>query len=158
MQQENDDKLDKNFLIALIGLIISFIIGGLALLFTVATPEMRDFFGLNDQKQKIEQPVEEAKHLPGPFSATLHENQTQFIEEAETRISITFNEEYKIVTLTIAPDGKQTANRAVENGYTEEFTSSTGSFLVHIMNIDWSGKAVKVQMSRKSSIKSAEKL
>ena len=149
MEQENDDKLDKNFLLALIGLIISFIIGGLTLLFTVATPEMRDFFGLNDQKQKIEQHVEEAKPPSGPFSATLHENQPQFIEEAETRLSITFNEEYKIVTLTIAPDGKQTANRAVENGYTEEFTSSTGSFLVHILNADWNKRTVAVQVSRK---------
>jgi hypothetical protein len=149
MEQENDGKWDKNFLLALIGLIISFILGGLALLFTVATPELRDFFGLNDQKQKIEQPVEEQKHLSSSFSATLHENQPQFIEEAETRLSITFNEEYKIITLTIAPEGKQSSNHAALNGYTEEFISSAGVFLVHILNVDWDSRTVTVQVSRK---------
>lgn len=179
MAQENGDKWDKNLILTLIGIIISFILGGLALLFTVATPELRDFFGLNDQNipatpapsvpapkpkpeqiqsrietspntpvPKIQQHVEKPKPS-GPFSATLHENQTQLIEEAKTRLSINFNEELKIVTLIIAPDGEQSSNRAVLNGYTEEFTSSTGVFLVHILNENWDSRAVTVQVSKK---------
>ena len=186
MGQKNSDKWDKSFLLALIGIIISFILGGLALLFTVATPELRVFFGLKDRnppaplstpaasapsvpapQQKPEQaqprsvippgkavPTIEQQHIEkpkppsGPFAATLHENHPQFIEAAKTGLSIVFNEEYNIVTLTIAPDGRQSSNRAVLNGYTEGFTSSAGNFLVHILKADWSSRTVTVQVSR----------
>lgn len=188
MAQENGGYWDRNFILTLIGLIVSFLLGGLALLFTVATPELRDFFGLKDHnlsaplptsaasapsvsapqqkpepaRPRIETPpskpvlkiqqqhVEKPKPSSGPFSATLHENQPQSIKEAKTSLSIIFNKEYNIVTLTIAPDGKQTPNRAVENGYVEEFTSSAGDFLVHVLNVDWSSRTVTVQVSRKS--------
>ena len=168
----NDSKWDKNLLVAVIAIVVGAVV-------TIATPELRRLFCLERGKSvtqappvpalkpeltlpkvetsqsksapKIEQQhVEKAKPPSGPFSATIHENQTQFIEEAKTRLSIIFNEEYKIVTLTIAPDGKQSLNLAVLNGYTEEFTSSTGVFLVHILNVDWDSRTVTVQVSRKS--------
>jgi hypothetical protein len=80
---------------------------------------------------------------------TIGDNKSQRIEEAETNLSIIFNEEYDIVTLTISPDGKQSSNRAVLNGYTEEFTSSAGIFLVHVLNVDWNRRTTTVQVSRK---------
>ena len=187
MEQKNSGKWDKNFLLALLGIIVSFILGGLALLFTVATPELRDFFGLKDHnppallstptasapsvpapQQTPEQiqpriatppgkpvPKREQRHVEkpkppsGPFSATLHESQPQVIKEAETGLSVIFNEEYNIVTLTIAPDGRQSSNHAVLNGYSEEFTSSAGVFLVHVLSADWNSRTVAVQVSRK---------
>jgi len=84
-----------------------------------------------------------------PQKYAIGDNKSQRIEEAETDLSIIFNEEYKIVTLTISPDGKQSSNRAVLNGYTEEFTSSTGVFFVHVLTVDWSSRTVTVQVSRK---------
>ena len=96
---------------------------------------------------KEKKPAEKPKTPSGPFSATLHENQPQFIEAAKTSLSIVFNEEYKIVTLTIAPDGKQSSNRAILNGYDEKFTSSAGDFLLHVLNIDWNSRTITVQVS-----------
>ena len=195
MEQKNSGKWDKNFLLALLGIIVSFILGGLALLFTVATPELRDFFGLKDhnppallstptasapsvpapqqtpeqaQPRSVippskavptieQQHIEKPKPPSGPFAATLHENQPQFIEAAKTGLSIIFNEEYNIVTLTIAPDGRQSSNHAVLNGYSEEFTSSAGVFLVHVLNADWNSRTVTVQVSRKSHQVTASK-
>jgi hypothetical protein len=93
--------------------------------------------------------IYEAKEPAGPKKCTIGENKSQRIEEAKTNLSIIFNEEYEIVTLTISPDGKQSSNRAMLNGYTEEFTSSTGIFLVHVLNVDWNSRTVTVQVSRK---------
>jgi hypothetical protein len=89
------------------------------------------------------------KEPAGPKKCTIGENKSQRIEEAETNLSIIFNKEYEIVTLTISPDGKQSSNRAVLNGYTEEFTSSAGVFLVNVLNVDWNSRTVTVQVSRK---------
>jgi hypothetical protein len=146
----NNSRWDKHLIVAVIAMVVGAIVA-------IATPELRNLLCLEKDKPAasapaapVPQPVEEATPPSGPLSATLHENKTQFVEAAKTGLSITFNEEYKIVTLTIAPDGKQASNRAVLNGYTEEFTSSAGVFLVHILHVDWDSRTVTVQVNRKS--------
>ena len=119
MEQKNSGKWDRNFIVAVIAIFVA-----------IATPELRKLFRLEKsapQRQTEQRHVEKPKPPSGPFSATLHESQPQFIEEAETGLSVIFNEEYNIVTLTIAPDGRQSSNHAVLNGYSEEFTSSAGA-------------------------------
>lgn len=135
--------MDVNQIITFIGVIIgllSLIVAVTAVVVTITTPELRHILNLKDDKPPVDPTWESIKEKTtppsGPFSATLHENQPQFIEAAKTSLSIVFNEEYKIVTLTIAPDGKQSPNRAVLNGYTEEFTSSAGDFLLHVYRLE----------------------
>jgi hypothetical protein len=172
----NGRKWDMNQILTFIGVIIAL----LAVMVTITTPELRNFFGLKDSNPpapvlpaptpqqelkiippKIETPpvrqtavpkppvIHKAKESAGPQECTIGDNKSQRIEEAETNLSIIFNEEYDIVTLTISPDGKQSSNRAVLNGYTEEFTSSAGVFLVHVLNVDWNRRTATVQVSRK---------
>lgn len=183
MAENNDSKWDKNFVAAVVAIVVGAVV-------TIATPELRKLFCLEKdnpapQQQTVQtvpqpsptptapsseptpnvqpetrkpaavvqpkkkEPVAKPKPPSGPFSATLQENQPQRIEAAKTSLSILFNEEYKIVTLTIAPDGKQLPNRAVLNGYAQEFTSSSGDFILHVLNIDWSNRTISVQVSRK---------
>jgi hypothetical protein len=121
----------------------------------VSQPELKTI------PQKIEKPpvkqaavskpavIHKVKEPAVHQECTIGDNKSQRIEEAKTNLSIIFNEEYDIVTLTISPDGKQSSNRAVLNGYTEEFTSSAGIFLVHVLNVDWNRRTATVQVSRK---------
>lgn len=162
MKHRNGGKRDKNFIVAVIAIFVA-----------ITTPELRKssfawkrtspHLGSRQGKHcrnpskpagsaspvSVQQHVEKAKPPSGPFSATLHDNQPQFIAETASRLSITFNEEYNIVTLTIAPNGKPSSNRSVLNGYSEEFTSSAGVFLVHVLNADWNSRTVAVQVSKK---------
>ncbi len=92
-----------------------------------------------------------AKEPAGPQECIIGENKSQRIEEAKTDLSIIFNEEYKIVTLTISPDGKEQITLPTVGIGSKEFASSTGVFLVHILNVDWDSRTIMVQVSRKSS-------
>jgi hypothetical protein len=89
---------------------------------------------------------------PAPTEYTIHDNQSCFVEEAKTNLSVAFQDidGQEFVRLTIAPIGKKTSFRAILNGYTEEFTSSAGVFLVQILNVDYDNKKVSIQVSRKS--------
>lgn len=62
----NGGKWDKNFVVALLGLLISFILGALALLFTVATPELRKCFRLEDSSPAPQTPKVPPSPLPQP--------------------------------------------------------------------------------------------
>jgi hypothetical protein len=142
---DNGKKWDRNQILTLIGIIVA----AATLVASVVIPEMRNFFGLKDGNPPLPPVIHKAKESAGPKECTIGDNKSQRIEEAKTNLSIIFNEEYDIVTLTISPDGKQSSNRAVLNGYTEEFTSSTGIFLVHVLNVDWNRRTATVQVSRK---------
>lgn len=170
--------------IALLGLIAAV----LALVFTVATPELRNYFGLKDDKPpapapqpeikpatpqgeavpaepskpaerstiqpqpaapKKKEPVAKPKPPSGPFSATLHENQPHFIEAAKTDLSISFKKELGIVTIIITPTGKEQITLPTVGIGSQEFASSTGVFLVHVLNVDWNSRTVTVQVSQK---------
>ncbi|MCW5198562.1 hypothetical protein VU06_02295, partial [Desulfobulbus sp. F3] len=63
----NGRKWDKNFVVALLSLLISFILGALALLFTVATPELRKCFRLEDSSPA--QKPQEMRSSPLPQTA-----------------------------------------------------------------------------------------
>jgi hypothetical protein len=96
--------------------------------------------------------VDELKVSYAPFEYTINEHQPQFIKDAQTSLSVAFQNIYggDIVSLNISPIGEQSFVRAVFSGYTEEFKSSTGVFNVQILSIDYSNKKVVVQVSRKS--------
>ena len=96
--------------------------------------------------------IHKVKEPAGPQECTIGDNKSQRIEEANAELSVAFHDEYKTVSIIIAPAGKDSGwPRPVLNGYTEEFTSLTGVFLVHILNVDWNSRTVTVQVSRKSS-------
>jgi hypothetical protein len=132
----NGGKWDKNFVVAVVAIVVGAVV-------TIATPELRKLFCLDPPC------LDPLPPPPAVQEYTIGENKSQRIEEVETNLSIIFNEKYEIVKLTISPDGKQSSNRAVLNGYTEEFTSSAGIFLVHVLNVDWNSRTVTVQVSRK---------
>ncbi len=173
----NGNKWDRNQILTLIGVIIA----AATLVASVVIPEMRNCFGLKDGNTpapvlpaptpqpepkaispKIETPpakpaalkpsvFHKAKEADGPQECTIGENKSQRIEEAETDLSIIFNEEYKIVTLTISPDGKEQITLPTVGSGSKEFASSTGTFQLHILNVDWNSRTITVQVSRKSS-------
>jgi hypothetical protein len=143
---DNDSKWDKSLIVAVLAIIVGAVVA-------ITTPELRKLFCLEKPAPPVTEPQMEPTtetEFSNPQKYAISENKSQFIKDAETELSARFNEEYTIVTLTIAPDGKPSSNRAVLNGYTEEFTSSAGDFLVHILNVDWNSRTVTVQVSRKS--------
>ncbi len=75
----------------------------------------------------------------------------QFIEAAKTRLSVAFHniggEETSGVT--IVPAGKDSIVLPTVGSGSQEFASSTGVFLVHVLNVDWNSRTVTVQVSRK---------
>jgi len=189
MAENNDSKWDKNFVAAVVAIVVGAVV-------TIATPELRKLFCLEKDNpapqqqtvQTVPQPsptpaasaqpalkttppktasqprqaaapkpkppvIHEAAQEPaGPYQCTIGDNKSQRIKEANAELSVAFHDEYKTASITIAPDGKDSGwPRPVLNGYTEEFASSTGVFLVHILNVDWNSRTVTVQVSRKSS-------
>ncbi|WP_417910413.1 hypothetical protein [Candidatus Electronema sp. PJ] len=140
MEQNNGKQWDKNFILALLAFIVGTIVA-------LATPEIRQCIGLEDKPAPVE-PVE-TEATSGPFSATLHENQPHSIKAAKTDLSIVFNKELGMVTLTIAPAGKEEITLPTVGIGSQEFASSTGVFLVHVLNVDWNSRTVTVQVSRK---------
>jgi hypothetical protein len=93
--------------------------------------------------------IHKAKEPAGPKKCTIGDNKSQRIEEAETDLSIIFNEKYDIVTLTISPDGQEQITLPTVGIGSKEFASSTGVFLIHVLNVDWNRRTVTVQVSRK---------
>jgi ribosomal protein L21E len=163
----NGSKWDKNFVVALLSLLVSFILGALALLFTVATPELRQRLGLEEikpvppapeavTKQPLPQPAHQQIHTDQAvshsdrFAYVLYENSPQFVETADATLSFAFNEFKKeaIVSLTIAPAGRESSNHAVWTGDSAEFSSAAGDFLVSILNVDVDEKKIAVQVSK----------
>ena len=161
---KNGGKWDKNFVAAVLAILIGAIV-------TLATPELREFFGLKEDKpapvvqEAPSKPAASAPpkpaaqtppaiskdKLPSPVEYTLAEQKRQFIKEANTELSFSFNsiDGVSIVSLIISPVGKTPLTRAVLNGRSHEFTSSAGVFIVTVLDIDWEGKTVAVQVSRK---------
>lgn len=142
---------DKNHIIALLALVIAV----LTLVATFTVPEIRVFFGFEketvppqlegthptvqspESNLEIEQEPSEVTERPeepvhrGSSQYTIHENQSQFVESAQTNLSVVFHDVLgeKVASLTIAPDGNNSSTHAVLAGYTQEFTSSVGGFL-----------------------------
>ena len=158
---------DRNHTLALLGVILAV----LGLMITITLPEIRDFLGLEkkaapapkqpvipapkpkiEQKSKVIVPTDSARY-------TIHENQSQFVEQAQTTLSIAFHDVLgeKVASLTIAPPGKASSTHAVLNGYTQEFTVSTDTFLVQILNIDYQGKNIQIQVTHNRGISSDDK-
>lgn len=188
MAENNGGKWDKNFVAAVVAIVVGAVV-------TIATPELRKLFCLEKDNpapqqqtvQTVPQPsptpaasaqpelkttppkttsqprqaaapkanpsvAHKAKEPAFPQECTIGDNKSQRIKEANAELSVAFHDEYKTASITIAPDGKDSGwPRPVLNGYTEEFASSTGVFLVHILNVDWHSRTVTVQVSRKSS-------
>ncbi len=137
---KNSRKCDKNFVAAVLAIIIGAIV-------TLATPELRNFFGLKD-----DEPTPVVQETPSPTEYTLAEHKRQFVAEANTNLSSAFNTVAgeAIASLIISPIGREPLPiRAVLNGRSHEFTSSAGVFIVTVLDIDWEGKTVAVQVSRK---------
>jgi hypothetical protein len=163
---DNGKKWDANQLLTFIGVIIallSFVVAVIAVAVTVTTPELRSFFGLKEgdtpapspipaaPAQPIQQHVENTKPPSGPFSATLHENQPQFIEAAKSSLTAAFYNNTGEITakLIITPDIKEQIILPTVGSGSKEFVSSAGVFLVHILNVDWDNRTVMVQVSKK---------
>lgn len=79
----------------------------------------------------------------------ISENEIHFSEMANTRLFVVFHDEYQTASITITPVGKQASTNAVEIGYTEEFTSSAGDFILHITNVIWDSREIAVLVGRK---------
>jgi hypothetical protein len=96
--------------------------------------------------------LNDSKVSYAPFEYTINEHQPQFIKDAQTSLSVVFQniDGEDFVSLNISPIGEQSFVRAVLSGNTEEFKSSVGVFNVQILSIDYSSKKVVVQVSRKS--------
>ncbi|MCI5137553.1 MAG: hypothetical protein D3922_03865 [Candidatus Electrothrix sp. AR1] len=154
---------DKSVVFTLIALIIGF----LTLVATFTVPEIRDFFGMEEkfvspppkvfplpepkstpsaQKVPAEVPVP-----PAPTEYAIHDNQSRFVEQAQTTLSVAFQniEGQEFVRLIISPIGKKSSRHAMLTGDTEEFTSSAGVFLVQMLTIDYDDKKVVIQVNRK---------
>jgi hypothetical protein len=178
---DDSGRLDKNFIIAL----LSFIAAVLALVVTVTTPELRNFFGLKDGNTpapvlpaptpqpepekippKIETPPAKPAAVPktkppvihqaaqepaGPQEYTIGENKSELVKEAKARLSVSFHDDTGEITakITISPAGKDSIVLPTVGIGSQEFASSTGVFLVHVLNVDWNSRTVTVQVSRK---------
>ena len=173
--------MDRNYIIAL----LSFIAAVLALVVTITTPELRNFFGLKDGNTpapvspvpipqpepktippKIEtppvKPVAEPKPKPpvihkavqepaDPQEYTIGEKKSELVKEAKARLSVSFHDDTGEITakITISPAGKDSITLPTVGIGSQEFASSTGVFLVHVLNVDWDSRTVTVQVSRK---------
>ncbi|NOQ35313.1 MAG: hypothetical protein GQ569_05385 [Methylococcaceae bacterium] len=104
------------------------------------------------EKITTSEPTKKLKVSSSPFQYTLQEHQPQFIKNAKSSLSITFQnlagEDF--VKLNIAPVGEKSSSYAILDGYTEDFKSAKGLFTVQILSIDYNNKKVIVQVSRKS--------
>ncbi len=154
---KNSGKCDKNFVVAVLAILIGAIV-------TLATPELRKIFGL-EQEQPVpvvqETPSKPTAQTPTSVSNdnpsfsteyyTLAEHKWQFVVELNTALSFSFESVsgVSIVSLVISPVGKTPLTRAMLNGRSHKFTSSSGVFIVTVLDIDWEGKTVAVQVSRK---------
>uniref|UniRef100_UPI00405782FB hypothetical protein n=1 Tax=Candidatus Electronema sp. TaxID=2698783 RepID=UPI00405782FB len=177
----NGRSWDKNFIIAL----LSFIIAVIAVVVTITTPELRNFFGLKDGNTpapvlpaptpqpesktippKIETPPVKPAAVPKPKPPVIHqavqepadpqeyiigENKSEFVKEAKARLSVSFHDDTGEITakITISPAGKDSIVLPSVGIGSQEFASSTGVFLVHVLNVDWDSRTVTVQVSRK---------
>jgi outer membrane biosynthesis protein TonB len=177
----NGRSWDKNFIIALISLIATVV----GLWFTLATPELRNFFGLKDDNPptpvlpaptpqpepkaispKIETPPAKTAAVPKPKPPVIHqavqepadpqeytigENKSEFAKEAKARLSVSFHDDTGEITakITISPAGKDSIVLPTVGIGSQEFASSAGVFLVHVLNVDWNSRTVTVQVSRK---------
>lgn len=178
---DNGKKWDVNQILTFLGVIIgllSFIIAVIAVVVTITTPELRNYFGLEKGNPpapapqpeiippKIEKPSVKPAAVPKPKPPVIHEaaqesadpqeytigeNKSELVKEAKTRLSVSFHDDTGATTakITIAPAGKESIVLSTVGSGSQEFASSTGVFLVHVLNVDWNSRAVMVQVSRK---------
>ena len=177
----NGKKWDVNLILTFIGVIIAL----LAVVVTITTPELRNFFGLKDSNPpapvlpaptrqpepktippKIETPPVKPAAVPKPKPPVIHqavqepadpqeytigENKSELVKEAKARLSVSFHDDTGEITakITISPAGKEEITLPTVGIGSKEFASSTGVFLVHVLNVDWDSRTVTVQVSRK---------
>ena len=161
--KKNSISWDKGVALSLLALVVAI----LTLVATFTVPELRLFFGL--EKETVSPPTEatrptvpppepeneksspESPIPSGPTRLTLRENQSEFIAKAQTSLSIVFHDVLgeEVASLTIAPDGKNASPHAVLDGYTQEFASSAGTFLVQIVHVDYEGRGIELQVTER---------
>lgn len=149
----NGKEWDK---IAILGIIVGAIVA-------LATPELRQCIGLEEKPASskpakpaaaAQQPpvVHEKKEPSGPQEYTIGENKSEFAKEANARLSVAFHNirDEETASVTIAPSGKDSiVLPTVGGGSSKEFSSSTGFFLVNVLNVNWNSRTITVQVSRK---------
>ena len=86
-----------------------------------------------------------------PQEYTIGENKSELVKEAKARLSVSFHDDTGeiIAKITISPAGKDSIVLPTVGIGSQEFASSTGVFLVHVLNVDWNSRTVTVQVSRK---------
>lgn len=156
---KNSNKWDINQILTFIGVIIALIglvVAVIAVVVTITTPELRVYLSLDSVVPTGKEPkppvVPTGKPEPPVYkTTTLYENQPKFVKEASTTLSVAFHniKGEKTASVTIVPDGKQSSNHAVLNGYDEKFTSSAGDFILHVLSIDWNSRTITVKISKK---------
>ncbi|CAK8718061.1 hypothetical protein KKHLCK_07225 [Candidatus Electrothrix laxa] len=170
----NSISWDKSQIVALIALVVAV----LTLVATFTVPEIRVFFGLEKktasplsevvpstvqypqpEQLEVREKIVEIAVPSGPARYTISESQPQFIEAAQTNLSVVFHDVLgeKVASLTIAPAGKASSTHAVLAGYTQEFTSSAGAFLVQILHVDYEGKNIEIQVTKNREFSSDDK-
>ena len=149
----NGKEWDK---IAILGIIVGAIVA-------LATPELRQCIGLEEKPASskpakpaaaVQQPpsIHEEKEPSVPQEYTIGENKSEFVKEANTRLSVAFHNigSEETASVTIAPSGKNAIILpTVGGGSSKEFTSSTGIFLISVLNVNWNSRTITVQVSRK---------
>jgi outer membrane biosynthesis protein TonB len=86
-----------------------------------------------------------------PQEYTIGENKSELVQEAKTRLSVSFHDDTGETTakITISPAGKEKITLPTVGIGSQEFASSTGVFLVSVLNVDWDSRTITVQVSRK---------
>ena len=115
---------------------------------------------------KIETPPEKPAAVPKPKPPVIHkavqepadpqeytigENKSELVKEAKARLFVSFYDDTGEITakITISPAGKDSIVLPTVGSGSQEFASSAGVFLVHVLNVDWDSRTVTVQVSRK---------
>jgi len=149
------DVLSEYKAITVIGLIVAI----MALIVEIAPDQIRHFIGLDkqsSQQSQIMQTVSEhpvsGKNISEIYEYTIHESQPQFIEDAQTRLSIAFQDinGEKFISLYVSPQGSKSSTHAVLTGKTVEFESSKSVYYLQVLNIDYMDKKIIVQVSPES--------
>jgi len=151
-------------ILSIIALLVGLLVDCMSIASTFGNkiPFLEEICSLSTEEPKSEEPkqstIEKVPTKNPPITKTIPqteysilENQPQFVAFAKTHLSIQFQnvggEEF--VSLSISPQGHQSIIKAVVGSDTFEFESSTGTYSLSVLNIDYQSRTISVQVSKK---------
>lgn len=124
---------------------LTLLVAVLTLVATFTVPEIRALLGLDAPKETL---VDPGASQSEPEEYTLYGDQPQFIKKAQVSLAVVFYD-VKVACFRITSDLKNFPLHNVEAGYKQVFTSSAGTFFVQILHIDYEGKSIRIQLTKK---------